>query len=314
MCLFNRLSSTVAGALRKVNMRYSKILGVVIWSLASYFSPIDALAETDDSEDMRMFKAVSGSPQWEEVFYDPGVADWEKNWFLDGEDSKVANTTNGMVLSASPDDHMVLWTRESFEGDIMISYNFTRFDEIHNKVCIGYIQATGKGEHPYTKDILEWAHLRKKAVMSSYYLNMNALHVSYAVDRHDSPEEYVRARQYPVPPAGRFRNTMVGETFTNTGLFKPGVAYRLTFLKIDGILYFRVQGDARDRLMKWDLSDLPPIEEGRFGLRQMAGRQSRYSDFRISLHRKNGQPLFTETLFFRRSVVFCPPSQPRLRR
>jgi hypothetical protein len=256
---------------------------------------IGAMAEDKEMESMEHFRSICESAQWTEVFSDSGTAGWQEKWFLDGDTAKVENTPEGMVLTAGPDlkdngDSMVLWTKESFAGDILISYDYTRLDELTQNVCILYIQATGKEEGPYTKDILEWANLRNRALMSHYFRNMRALHVSYAVDRHDQPGEYVRARQYPVPPGGNFnRDTEIKGTYFNTGLFKPGVTYRLTFAKQAGTMYFRVQGDGQDRLFQWDLAGFPPIVEGRVGLRQMPQRKSLYRNLRISIWQELGE-------------------------
>ena len=57
--------------------------------------------------------------------------------------------------------HMVLWTKESFEGDLKIDYEYTRLDEATRCVTILYIEATGSGKGPYVKDISRWNELRK---------------------------------------------------------------------------------------------------------------------------------------------------------
>lgn len=269
-----------------------RIRGLVALSV---FTLAGALADDKEKTSMEQFQGICGAAQWQEVFHDPGTVGWQEKWFLDGDTATVENTPEGMVLTAGPDlkdngDSMVLWTKPSFAGDILISYDYTRLDELTQNVCIIYIQATGKEEEPYTKDILEWASLRSRAQMPLYFRNMRALHVSYAVDRHDQPGEYVRARHYPVAPGGNFnRDTEIKETYFNTGLFKPGVTYRLTFAKRAGTLYFRVQGDGQDRLFQWDLAGWPPVVEGRVGLRQMPQRKSLYRDLRISVWREPGE-------------------------
>jgi len=232
------------------------------------------------------FRQICSQHDWQEVFSDPCTGDWQDGWFLDGVDSKVENTPDGMVLTAGPefrnDNSMVLWTKENFRGSIRIEYDYTRLDSIEKCVNILYIQATGTGEGPYVKDIAAWAELRRKPAMSLYFRNMNLLHISYAVNRFDAAGEYVRARRYPMKPDGDFgKDTEVDGTYFDTGLFKPGSMYHITAVKQGVDLYFRVEGDGQDRLFEWDVSTFPPVTEGRVGLRQMMTRQAQYRDVRI---------------------------------
>lgn len=102
--------------------------------------------------------AEASEVDWEEVFSDSGTGDWKENWFLDGEIGSVVTGPEGMALTAGPEfkndaHHMVLWTKESFEGDVKIEYDYTRLDSRPNCVTILYIQATGSGENPYMTDI-----------------------------------------------------------------------------------------------------------------------------------------------------------------
>jgi hypothetical protein len=102
---------------------------------------------------------------WKEVFFDKGSDDWKKHWFLDGKKAAVENGKDGMLFSAGPvarenASHAVLWTKKSFTGDLKIEYDFTKMDKATKAVNILYIQATGKEEDPYVKDITEWSDLR----------------------------------------------------------------------------------------------------------------------------------------------------------
>ena len=68
------------------------------------------------------------------VLSDPCRKDWKAKWFLDGEIGTVTNCPEGMTLKAGPEfkndaHHMVLWTKDSFEGDLKIEYDYTRLDE-----------------------------------------------------------------------------------------------------------------------------------------------------------------------------------------
>ncbi len=141
---------------------------------------------------------------WRMDFADDGCGDWRAKWFLDGDTATVENTPEGMILRAGPDikdndDSMVLWTRDSFVGDVKIEYEFTRHDRAVEGVNIIYLKATGIGEAQYEKDILAWAGLRNRARMPLYFNYMNALHISYSVGLPDVDGEYIRARRYPAP-------------------------------------------------------------------------------------------------------------------
>ena len=121
-------------------------------------------------------KAAAGAA-WAEVFSDPCTADWKGKWFLDGEVGTVTNSPEGMTLTAGPEfkndaHHMVLWTKDSFEGELKIEYEYTRLDKAPNCVTILYIQATGSGKGPYAKDITKWSGLRKTPAMKMYFDHM----------------------------------------------------------------------------------------------------------------------------------------------
>lgn len=227
---------------------------------------------------------------WQEVFSDPCTESWEKNWTLDGQRASIVHKKDGMLYSAGPIErdnasHAVLWTNQIFEGDLKIEYDFTRMDDITKYVNIIYIQATGKKEGEFTKEIFEWSHLRTIPYMRTYYRNMNLWHVSYAAfgndDRKDK-KDYVRARRYPVLPGKTFNDTKVGTSYDDSGLFKPGVTYHMTFIKHKDILSMKVEGDGKVKHFNWDFSDHPRIVEGRIGLRHMWTRCSKYANFSVS--------------------------------
>ncbi|MDR1282435.1 MAG: hypothetical protein LBK99_16675 [Opitutaceae bacterium] len=227
---------------------------------------------------------------WKPAFSDSGAGDWRQHWFLDGERAAVTNTEAGMVFAAGPvagDDasHAVLWTRQSFRGDVMVEWDFTRLDTINRYVNIIYIQATGIGTPPYTRDIAEWSSLRQTPFMKSYFNYMNLLHISYAAFGNDDdlPDDYVRARRYPTLPGRPFSKTDIAPDNFNTGLFLPGENYHFTFIKTDADLFFVVRdGHGKARLFHWPLSGVEPLVEGRIGIRHMATRCSRYRDIRIA--------------------------------
>ena len=175
---------------------------------------------------------------WKDKLFDSGSNNWQEKWFLDGKRADIRNTSHGMIFAAGPvamdhASHAVLWTKDSFNGDIKIEWDYTRLDTITRYVNIVYIQATGKGEGPYSEDITEWSDLRQIPYMHSYFDNMNLLHISYAAfgNDNDKDEDYVRARRYPTRPDRPFSETDLEPDNYLTGLFRPGVTYHFTFIK-----------------------------------------------------------------------------------
>jgi len=232
------------------------------------------------------FSKLANSKDWKIQFSDECTENWQTKWHLDGLRANVTHNKNGMVLTAGPIEkdnscHAVLWTKESFKGDIKIEYDYTRTDVLKQNVVMLYIQATGTGKGPYTHDIFEWNDLRIIPAMNMYYNNMNALHISYsAYDRSDpNHEDYIRVRRYPV--VTHFKDTEIPEARFNTGLFKPGKTYRITAIRTTGKLYFKVEGQGKSECYEWDTSDFPDVTEGRVGLRHMYTRSAMYKNFKI---------------------------------
>ncbi len=232
-----------------------------------------------------------GDQSWELVFQDSGTDDWTQNWFKDGERSTVRNTPQGMVFSAGPiygdnGSHSVLWTKESFDGDLKIEFDYTRLDDIKRAVNILYIQATGTGQGPYHNDISQWSHLRQIPYMRLYFSNMNLLHISFAAfpTGENQPNDYVRARVYPVPDGGSFGNDtrLLPDNF-NTDLFKPGITYHFIFTKLGHRLTFTVKEKDTQNVkeFEWDTSNFHQITAGRIGIRHMYTRSARYANFKI---------------------------------
>ncbi len=137
-----------------------------------------------------VFALDSGSAEsknWRLAFSDSGSQDWTKEWFLEGGKAKVENTEDGMMFSAGPvpmeqASHAVLWTKQSFAGDVRIEYDYTRLDAMTDATAVNilYIQATGLGTTESPKDILLSTKQRDVPWMKLYLLNMNALHISYS--------------------------------------------------------------------------------------------------------------------------------------
>ena len=255
--------------------------GIIVTGLLSL--TLTAIGQNEQSG----FERLNSSDQWQLVFEDSCTNDWRQNWFLDGLKATVENTEKGMHFAAGPEagnnaDHAVLWTKESFSGDIKIEYDYTRTDQETTRVTILYIQATGDGEGAFVKDISTWSKLREVPAMKTYYENMNALHISYAAfGNKDDGTYYVRARRYPKPNNKGFKVTVVPPSYDNEGYFKSGQTYHITVIKTKTQLSFNMESVDGQQLFTWDLSEVAPITEGRIGLRHMFTRSAMYRDFKI---------------------------------
>jgi hypothetical protein len=233
------------------------------------------------------FHQLSDAPGWQSAMKDPGTRNWQRKWSLDGLRATVINTPGGMVFSAGPEEkddacHGVLWTKKSFSGDLKISYTYTRTDTRNRLVNILYLYATGAKDKP--KNIATWQNERIIPSMRTYFNQMNALHVSYAAftgNNDGQPSDYVRARRYPVPTGGKFQNTALSPDYFDTSLFKPGIPYQITVIATHDRLYFHVEGDEKEQLFDWQISQENSLREGRIGLRQMYTRSARYGDFMV---------------------------------
>ena len=240
----------------------------------------------DPVKDNAAFEQAAAG-QWREVFADPGNGDWEQRWFLDGEVGTVKTGPLGMELTAGPEyrndaHHMVLWTRDCFEGDLKIEYEYTRLDEEPRCVTIIYIQATGSGKGPYHEDIAKWNELRKVPSMATYFDHMHTYHLSYAAfpDTTDATS-YVRARRY-MPEETGLKGTELAPDYFPEGLFKTGVPHKITIVKKARDLFMRIENAEQTLDCHMANPDLPPITAGRIGLRHMFTRSARYRNFRIS--------------------------------
>jgi hypothetical protein len=241
--------------------------------------------------DQRAFEQAARAG-WVEAFHDPGTGNWETQWFLDGEVGKVKNTTRGMELISGPEagnhaHHMVLWTKPSFSGDVMIEYDFTRLDSSKDGVNIIYIQATGSGVGPHQADIFAWKERRRIPAMSQYFDHMHAYHISYSVGFPGS--DYTRARRY-MPEGKGLNGTEIPFDYGKTDLFQPGALHRMTVIKRGQALFLRVTTDGRSEYFTWENKHLPPITTGRVGFRQMFTKAGRYANVRISTVAEDNRP------------------------
>jgi hypothetical protein len=234
------------------------------------------------------YEGLNVSKKWDLQFSDECTENWENNWFKDGLISTVVQDEKGMDLIAGPINrnnahHTVLWTKKSFKGDIKIEYDFTRTDSAVINVNILYIQAQGIGKEGRGKDISEWNDYREVPTMSKYYYNMDPLHISYAafpMVNEDPDNDYIRIRKYPAQE-GKFGETEILPAYFKTGLFLPGVTYKITVIKTASKLYFNVKGNGDEKLFAWDLAEGQSSIEGRIGLRHMFTRSARYKNFKV---------------------------------
>ena len=228
---------------------------------------------------------------WQEVFFDAGSGDWRANWYLDGLKATVSNSEAGMEFEAGPvprenASHAVLWTKQSFSGDVKIEYEYTRTDNANQYVNILYIQATGNTEAGVPKDISEWADQRTVPAMSVYWGNMHTYHISYAAyggEPVTDDYDYIRARRYRPDVTPRKNGPILEpDTYERTGLFAPGVPHRITVIKTGNELFMMIRNSDKAYLCHWENTEQPPIVEGPIGLRHMWTRSARYRNFSVS--------------------------------
>lgn len=247
------------------------------------FLSLKAIAQNESN----VFNELNNSKQWDIVFKDKCTKDWTKHWTLDGLIATVENSKKGMHFTAGAEfkndaHHAVLWTKESFSGDIKIEYDFVRNDKETSCVNILYIQATGNGEGEFVKDISTWAKFREVPAMKKYYENMNALHISYSAFENSADTTfYTRARRYPKEKGKSFELTEISPSYDNKGYFVTGRTYHITAIKQGSQLFFKMESKCGVELFTWDLSNVEPITEGRIGLRLMYTRSSTFKNFKI---------------------------------
>jgi len=244
-----------------------------------------------NQSDQEAFEQASEAT-WQEVFSDAGIGNWNEKWFLDGEVGTVKTGPDGMTLTAGPEfkndaHHMVLWSKESFAGDLKIEYDYTRLDGERQCVTILYIQATGSGDAPYVKDIAQWNELRKVPSMKTYFNHMNTYHISYAAFPNSGKDRtpYIRARRY-MPNKTGLKSTDLEPDYYPKGLFETGVEHKITVIKKDRDLFMRIENPDQVYTCHMTNPKLPVITEGRIGLRHMFTRSARYKNIQISTQKK----------------------------
>lgn len=226
---------------------------------------------------------------WQEVFFDSCTGDWNRKWFQDGEIAAVDSYDEGMKIAAGPRaftdaHHTVLWTKDSFEGDLKIEFDYTRTDFEIRFVNILYIEATGSGIGPYATDITEWNDLRKTPAMKTYFNNMNTYHLSFAAfgNNRDDSRQYIRGRRYLPNRTGLKGTDMVPDYFPPETIFAPGVPHRFVVIKKGREMFVRIENPELTYYCHFTNQELPPVNEGRIGLRHMAARSAVYKNLRVS--------------------------------
>ena len=247
----------------------------------------DSLPAAAPAGDEKGAFARADERRWQEMFFDPGTGRWSDQWFLDGEIGTVSNGPMGMTLAAGPEakndaHHVVLWTKESFKGDVKIEFNYTRLDHADQYVNILYIQATGSGTGRFVSDLETWRDLRRVPAMRTYFDHMHTYHLSYATfPDAEKSRAYIRGRRY-LPEQAGLKGTELEPDYFPVGLFETGVRHQITVIKQDRDLFVRVVNAAQTYYCHLVNVGLPIITEGRIGLRHMFTRSARYANFRVS--------------------------------
>ncbi|MEM6378109.1 MAG: DUF1961 family protein [Bacteroidota bacterium] len=215
---------------------------------------------------------------------DSGTKDWTEQWFLDGKKARIENLLTGMYYAAGPEykndtSHAVLWTKDTFSGDIMIEFDYTRTDTSPCCVNIVYFHATGKGGPEYPEDITLWNKKREVPTMSTYFRNMNTYHISFA-----TAGDYIRLRRYDPSKGIRLKGTDIPPDTFGSGMFKLFQSYHIQIVRYKDQVSFLVQNndDPMDSLIRqWDTSQALPLSEGRIGLRHMYSRAALNKNIKV---------------------------------
>lgn len=257
------------------------------WFVCAFVIPMLGICAGKVPMEKTIFDAADAM-NWQEVFFDDCTGDWHEKWFLDGEIASVENFPDGMHLAAGPQfkndaHHMVLWTKDSFEGDLKIDFDYTRRDFETRCVNILYIEATGSGKGPYAKDITKWNELRKVPAMNMYFDHMNLYHISFAAfPNNEDDTSYIRGRRYMPETGGGLKGTNFKPDYYPEGLFEPGVPHHVTVIKKGQTMLMRIENEDQTFYCNMSNPDLPPVTEGRVGLRLMFTRSALFKNFRIS--------------------------------
>lgn len=230
------------------------------------------------------------------LFEDPMTSDWQKNWFLDGKRATVENRDGGLAfvttaskLSKHEDraafdaQHAVLWTRLEFEGDIRISYTFTKLPDCSWQKLI-YVQARGIGPEPHVEDIHAWRDRREVAVMSQYFRYMDLVSLSL--------RDQIRCKRYPVMDMEENRIECEFMPRAENKGMAEGREFRVLVEKRRESILLRIKDVGTGEYAvdhTWDLTDEKilegrepkHVEAGRIGIRLMGGHKILMRDFKV---------------------------------
>lgn len=231
------------------------------------------------------------------LFEDSMLDNWQKNWFLDGKRAILGHTDEGLWFFCTPSGvdkgvnrakfdahHAVLWTKQEFEGDIRITYDFAK-----RGTSLLYIQAQGIGQPPYEKDIFAWKNLREVASMEKYFEYMTLRSLSF--------RENIRFKRYP------WKDPFKGEDYQNL-FVKPIIEYEGEHGNVDVEQFCHVLVESKKDSLRlriedannpengidhtWNASaDADPRQpvftrKGRIGLRNMGGCWARYANIKVT--------------------------------
>jgi hypothetical protein len=231
------------------------------------------------------------------LFEDSMADDWQKNWFLDGKKAALEHRDGGLAfitdtskvdkrVDRGPFDsqHAVLWTRKEFEGDIRITYTFTKLPGCSWQSLI-YVHAQGIGEGPYVKDIYAWRDRREVASMDKYFNYMNLISLSL--------RSMIHCKRYPwsdIVTEKKFE-TEFKPRAENKGMPVGKELHCLVEKRKTSILLRIGDGETGEYLVDhtWDLTDEKVlkdrdprhVEKGRIGLRHMGGHKVLYRNFKV---------------------------------
>lgn len=230
------------------------------------------------------------------LFEDPMTENWQANWFLDGRRALVEHRDGGLafVTTASNVDkredraafdaqHAVLWTRQTFEGDIRISYTYTKLPDCSWQKLI-YVQAQGIGEAPHVEDIHAWRDLREVAVMSQYFNHMNLIALSL--------RDEIRCKRYPWNDReGKALESEFLPRAENRGM-PEGRELHVVIEKRKTSILMRIRDvETGEHVVDqtWDLTDenvlkgreAKFVEKGRIGIRLMGGHKILMRGFKV---------------------------------
>jgi hypothetical protein len=239
------------------------------------------------------YTPLFGQDESKILFEDSMMDNWQEKWFLDGQKAILIHNCDGLFFSGGsvtksedPENyhahHAVLWTRQVFEGDLLIHYEMTRIDTSDYGNTLLYIQAQGIGSEPYVEDIARWNELREIPAMSQYFEKMDLISLSF--------RNNLRCKRYPWKDSN-------GEWYPNKGLIEPmvdykgmipGKKYSVEVEKRAASVTLRLyDGETKELLTDhtWDTTRVPeeldPIQKGRIGLRHMSTKQFIYSNFKV---------------------------------